>query len=120
MVRLQMSVHVRSCTRDLTSHNTEVNASAQSSHGPSAWSALRDRVLGRNSRIGGTTAVVVLFLPPALFLFTLLVALPMGEAAWYSVFRWNGFGSPTEWVGLRNFRDLFETPAFPPRCSTTC
>jgi raffinose/stachyose/melibiose transport system permease protein len=106
------AVHVRSCTRDLPSPNTVVNKSAQSSHGPSAWSALRDRVLGHNSRIGSTAAVVLLFLPPALFLFTLLVALPMGEAAWYSVFRWNGFGSPTEWVGLRNFRILFETPAF--------
>ena len=35
-----------------------------------------------------------LFLPPALFLFTLFVALPMGEAAWYSFYNWNGYGTP--------------------------
>lgn len=73
---------------------------------PSAW-------LRRPSgRVGGTTAVLLLFLPPALLLFTLFVALPMGEAAWYSFFNWNGFGTPTEFVGWRNFRLLFENPAF--------
>ena len=69
-------------------------------------------MLKRSSRVGGTTAVVLLFLPPALFLFTLFVALPMGEAAWFSVFRWSGYGSPTEFVGWRNFQVLFQTPAF--------
>ena len=44
----------------------------------------------------GATAVVLLFLPPALFLFTLFVALPMGEAAWYSFYNWNGYGAPDE------------------------
>lgn len=53
--------------------------------------------------IGGRLAIVLLFLPPALLLFTVLVALPMAEAGWYSVFRWNGFGSPSEFVGWRNF-----------------
>ena len=46
--------------------------------------------------IGGSTAIVLLFLPPALFLFTLFVALPMGEAAWYSFYNWNGYGAPTD------------------------
>jgi raffinose/stachyose/melibiose transport system permease protein len=62
--------------------------------------------------IGGRMAVLLLFLPPALLLFTLFVALPMGEAAWYSVFRWNGYGSPTEFVGLRNFRLLLDNADF--------
>ena len=42
--------------------------------------------------ITGTAAVALLFLPPALLLFTLFVALPMGEAAWYSLYNWNGYG----------------------------
>ncbi len=75
---------------------------------PSAWAWLRRP----NRRMGGTTTVVLLFLPPALLLFTLFVALPMGEAAWYSFFNWNGYGSPTQFVGLRNFELLFENPAF--------
>jgi raffinose/stachyose/melibiose transport system permease protein len=62
--------------------------------------------------IGGRLAIVLLFLPPALLLFTLLVALPMAEAGWYSVFRWNGYGSPTDFVGLRNFRLLLDNADF--------
>ena len=56
--------------------------------------------------------VVILFLPPALLLFTLFVVLPIGEAAWYSAFNWNGFGRPTNWIGLDNYRFVLETRAF--------
>ena len=52
------------------------------------------------------------FLPPALMLFTLFVILPMGEAAWYSFYKWNGYGTPTEFVGFRNFEILFRNAAF--------
>jgi raffinose/stachyose/melibiose transport system permease protein len=57
-------------------------------------------------------AVVLLFLPPALFLFTLFVALPIGEAAWYSFYNWNGFGTPDTFVGLKNYELLFQNRAF--------
>ncbi|MDY6963516.1 MAG: sugar ABC transporter permease, partial [Pseudomonadota bacterium] len=60
----------------------------------------------------GRLPVLVLFLPPALLLFTLFVILPMGEAAWYSLYRWNGYGTPTEFVGIRNFTVLFNNGAF--------
>ena len=56
--------------------------------------------------------VLILFLPPALLLFTLFVVLPIGEAAWYSAFNWNGFGRPTHWIGFDNYRFVFETRAF--------
>lgn len=55
---------------------------------------------------------LLIFLPPALLLFTLFVILPMGEAAWYSLYRWNGYGTPTEFVGFRNFQVLFNNSAF--------
>ncbi len=42
----------------------------------------------------GRLATAVLFLPPALVLFTLFVVAPIGEAAWYSGYSWNGFGVP--------------------------
>lgn len=61
---------------------------------------------------GAAAAVVLLFLPPALFLFTLFVALPMGEAAWYSLYNWNGYGTPTDFTGWRNFELLFANRAF--------
>jgi raffinose/stachyose/melibiose transport system permease protein len=66
------------------------------------------------ARVGGSSkaATAVLFLPPALLLFTIFVVLPIGEAAWYSGFNWNGFGSPKNWVGLDNYRYVFATRAF--------
>nr|AGU11619.1 Binding-protein-dependent transport system inner membrane component [uncultured organism] len=60
----------------------------------------------------GRLPALILFLPPALLLFTLFVIVPMGEAAWYSLYRWNGYGAPTEWVGTRNFEVLFNNAAF--------
>jgi raffinose/stachyose/melibiose transport system permease protein len=45
-------------------------------------------------------------------LFTLFVVLPIGEAAWYSGFNWNGFGRPTNWIGFDNYRFVLETRAF--------
>jgi raffinose/stachyose/melibiose transport system permease protein len=34
------------------------------------------------------------------------------EAAWYSGFNWNGFGSPKNWIGLDNYRFVFDSRAF--------
>lgn len=69
-------------------------------------------MFARRLRWGSPATVALVFLPPALLLFTLLVALPMGEAAWYSLFRWNGYGSPSEFVGWRNFQLLWENDDF--------
>jgi raffinose/stachyose/melibiose transport system permease protein len=66
----------------------------------------------RGSIRDGKIALAVIFLPPALLLFTLFVVLPIGEAAWYSGFNWNGFGRPTNWVGFDNYRFVLETRAF--------
>ena len=60
----------------------------------------------------GAATTILLFLPPALLLYTLFVILPIGESAWYSGFNWNGFGWPTRWVGLDNYRYVFESRAF--------
>lgn len=54
----------------------------------------------------------ILLLPPALLLFTLFVVLPVGQAAWYSFFRWDGFGTPTDFVGWRNYEEVFASPVF--------
>ncbi|MEO1018830.1 MAG: sugar ABC transporter permease, partial [Pseudomonadota bacterium] len=62
--------------------------------------------------LGDKAKVIILFLPPALLLFTLFVVLPMGEAAYYSFFRWNGFGTPENFVGLKNYDFLVGHRAF--------
>lgn len=52
------------------------------------------------------------FLLPATILFTVFVMLPMLEAGWYSFYRWNGYGTPTDWVGWRNYETLFRNQVF--------
>ena len=54
---------------------------------------------------GKATALLIL-LPPALILFTLFVMLPLGESGWYAFFDWNGYGTPSDWVGIRNFEQI--------------
>lgn len=66
----------------------------------------------KDNKIKGAWLSLLLFLPPALVLFTLFVAIPMGEAAWYSVYQWNGYGTPDNFVGLDNFKRVFEDSVF--------
>ena len=47
-------------------------------------------------------STLIIFLIPALTVFTLFVVLPIGEAAYYSFFRWNGYGDPEKYVGFNN------------------
>ncbi len=57
-------------------------------------------------------ATILIFLPPALLLFTVFVALPMVEAGWYSFFNWNGYGRPERFVGLTNYGYLVKNAVF--------
>jgi raffinose/stachyose/melibiose transport system permease protein len=69
-------------------------------------------VAAHRSLDSGKLTAILLFLPPALLLFTLFVMMPVVEAAWYSGFNWNGFGSPKNWIGLDNYRFVFDSRAF--------
>jgi len=66
----------------------------------------------KNFSHAGRLTTLVLFLPPALLLFTLFVALPVLEAAYYSFFNWNGYGAPTKSAGLENFVRVWSDPVF--------
>jgi raffinose/stachyose/melibiose transport system permease protein len=57
-------------------------------------------------------AVVLVFLPPALLLFTVFVALPMVEAGWYGFYNWDGYGRPDRFVGLTNYGYLIGNATF--------
>jgi raffinose/stachyose/melibiose transport system permease protein len=59
-----------------------------------------------------TGPVLVLFLPPAALLFTVLVVVPILQAGHYSFFDWSGYGQPTRFVGWRNFELIWRFPAF--------
>ena len=60
----------------------------------------------------GRLAALVLFLPPALVLFTLFVVVPIFEAGWYSFFNWNGYGRPTAFVGWANYLSVVQSRPF--------
>jgi raffinose/stachyose/melibiose transport system permease protein len=45
-------------------------------------------------------------------LFTIFVILPLGEAAWFSLFKWNGLGWPSLFIGLRNYSRLLNNDDF--------
>ena len=55
---------------------------------------------------------LVLFLSPAFILFAVLVITPIAVAAYGSLFTWNGFGAPTDFAGLDNFRRLLTDDIF--------
>ncbi len=55
---------------------------------------------------------ILLFLLPALLLFAGLVLLPMALGVYTSLFKWNGFGAPSNFIGLGNFARLLEDPVF--------
>ena len=57
-------------------------------------------------------STIIIFLIPALTVFTLFVVLPIGEAAYYSFFRWNGYGAPEKYVGFKNYAYLFKNRVF--------
>jgi raffinose/stachyose/melibiose transport system permease protein len=73
---------------------------------PGIWRRLRD--------YAGSSQVktCLLFLPPALLVFTLFVTWPVVEAAYYSFFNWNGYGAPSKWIGLDNFLRVWNDPIF--------
>jgi hypothetical protein len=60
---------------------------------PNMWRRLQDFSGSSQMR------TCLLFLPPALLLFTLFVTWPVVEAAYYSFFNWNGYGAPSKRVG---------------------
>ncbi|HZM79983.1 MAG TPA: sugar ABC transporter permease [Candidatus Limnocylindrales bacterium] len=61
---------------------------------------------------GPDRLAIGLFLAPALILFMALVLTPIALAAYTSLYKWNGFGLPTEFIGLDNFERLLGDETF--------
>ncbi len=49
---------------------------------------------------------------PALIIFSAFVIFPVVMAAYYGFFRWKGYGSPTDFVGLKNYQIILTDPTF--------
>lgn len=58
------------------------------------------------------TAEILMLLAPALILYFIFVLLPVGQSAYYSVFKWNGLEPLTNFVGLDNYRRALADPIF--------
>ena len=59
-----------------------------------------------------STRTIVLFLLPALALYVVFVLLPIVQAAYYSLFKWNGLQPLTDFVGLRNYQTAIASDVF--------
>jgi raffinose/stachyose/melibiose transport system permease protein len=49
---------------------------------------------------------------PAILMFLAFVIFPVALAAYYGFYRWHGYGAPTDWVGLNNYKLILTDPAF--------
>ena len=58
------------------------------------------------------TALLVVLLSPALILFVLFVVLPVLQAGFYSLFKWNGIGPLDNFIGFANFKAIFKDKIF--------
>ncbi len=56
--------------------------------------------------------LLVLLLGPALILFTAFVIVPVFQAAFFSLFKWNGLGPLVDFRGINNFLLLFQNEIF--------
>ena len=60
----------------------------------------------------GARFEIALLVGPALVVFLAFVIFPVVMAAYYGFFSWQGYGVPTDFVGLRNYITIVQDPTF--------
>ena len=60
-------------------------------------------------KVLGNKKAVIIFLAPALILFTVMIIIPIIMSGYYSLLNWDGMSKAT-FVGIQNFIDLFKNP----------
>lgn len=55
---------------------------------------------------------IYLFLLPTAVLYTMYTLWPVGVSYWYSLLNWNGFGENGTYIGLANYREVFQDRFF--------
>ena len=56
--------------------------------------------------------LISILLGPALILFTVFVVVPVIQAGYYSLFRWNGIGPLNNFIAIKNFSKIFQDKVF--------
>ena len=59
-----------------------------------------------------TRSTILLFLVPAFILYFVLVVFPIFQSARYSLYRWDGLGPLSRFIGLENYKEIFKDPVF--------
>ncbi len=71
------------------------------------------RTVGRRRRVSWRTRLEIgFFAGPALIVYIGFVLLPVGLAAYYSLYKWNGIQELTNFVGLANYKRALTDPVF--------
>jgi raffinose/stachyose/melibiose transport system permease protein len=60
----------------------------------------------------GRAVTAILFLLPAVALFTIFVVYPVTQAAYFSLWKWNGLGPLTDFIGLQNYANILADQRF--------
>jgi len=55
---------------------------------------------------------IALLTGPAIVVFVGLVIFPVVLAAYYGFYKWQGYGAPSNWVGLHNYKIILTDPSF--------
>lgn len=71
---------------------------------PLRFSGTRPKPMSRRDRLGP-----YLFLAPFMLIFGVFVLVPAGYGIWISLHNWDFFLPSRPWVGLGNYRELFDT-----------
>lgn len=66
----------------------------------------------KQRRQGSKALLIVSFLLPGMTIFMLFVVLPIIQSVYFSLYNWNGFGPPTNYVGFGNYNRLLNHSIF--------
>ncbi|NUR27259.1 MAG: sugar ABC transporter permease [Catenulispora sp.] len=79
---------------------------------PAGGAITRTPPAGRRRGRGRMRLEIAVLSGPAILVFVAFVIFPVVLAAYYGFYRWKGYGPPTDWVGLDNYRLILTDPAF--------
>ncbi|MGJ3237574.1 MAG: carbohydrate ABC transporter permease [Anaerolineae bacterium] len=65
-----------------------------------------------DSRMREKYLFALLFIAPGMLLFFMFLLLPLSNSFYYSFFDWNGFGVPTDFIGIGNYERLWDHSVF--------
>ncbi|WP_288468733.1 carbohydrate ABC transporter permease [uncultured Curtobacterium sp.] len=103
-------------TTSVTSRATDQSGAARSGTGRRTGGADGSpSAPARRARKGNdvrTRVEIAVLAGPATLMFVGFVILPVVLAAYYGFYKWQGYGTPTDFVGLQNYTIIFTDPDF--------